>query len=85
MKSALTAIAITTAGLLASCAPGIVVPDGPPAYRQGYDNGCSSGYFDAGNSAFRFQKDTARIIADADYAAGWKDGYENCRRWPFTF
>jgi hypothetical protein len=47
----------------------------PPEFRAGYSDGCASV-----NAARR--RDEARFKADANYAQGWRDGYDACRRRP---
>jgi hypothetical protein len=45
----------------------------PPAFKEGFKDGCDS---------FRgnYRRDTARFNADANYATGWQDGFSICRR-----
>ena len=45
----------------------------PPAFRDGYADGCASV-----NAARK--RDEARFRSDANYAQGWRDGYDICRR-----
>ena len=45
----------------------------PPAFRQGYADGCAS----AGGF---MKRDEARFKADVQYAWGWRDGRDICRR-----
>ncbi len=45
----------------------------PPAFRDGYTDGCASV-----NAARK--RDEARFKADASYAQGWRDGYDICQR-----
>jgi len=45
----------------------------PPEFRQGYADGCSS----ARGARVR---DEARNKQDMQYAAGWRDGFDICRR-----
>lgn len=45
----------------------------PSAFRDGYADGCAS------VNAAR-QRDEARFMSDANYAQGWRDGYDICRR-----
>jgi hypothetical protein len=44
----------------------------PPAFRDGYADGCASV-----NSARK--RDEARFKSDANYATGWRDGYSICK------
>ncbi len=45
----------------------------PPAFREGYGDGCAS----AGG---RVRKDATRFEEDRQYASGWRDGLDACRR-----
>jgi hypothetical protein len=47
----------------------------PPAFRDGYADGCRS----AKPLTLR-RRDEARFAKDAQYASGWRDGYDVCRR-----
>jgi hypothetical protein len=47
----------------------------PPEFRAGYDDGCVS----AKPQAAR-KRDESRFKADANYAQGWNDGHDMCRR-----
>jgi hypothetical protein len=53
--------------------PGINLTGYSPAFRAGYADGCNS------VTASR-QRDEARFKADADYAQGWRDGNDICKR-----
>ena len=44
----------------------------PPAFRQGYADGCAS------VNATR-KRDEARFKSDANYATGWRDGHSICK------
>jgi hypothetical protein len=52
----------------------------PPAYADGYADGCASGKQAAGGLFADARKDASRYAADDQYAAGWNDGFEQCRR-----
>lgn len=45
----------------------------PPAFRSGYADGCSS-------ATATTKKDTARFRTDTQYAQGWRDGFDICKR-----
>ena len=45
----------------------------PPAFKSGYSDGCNS-------AAGTRKKDTARFNADVQYAQGWRDGFDVCKR-----
>lgn len=44
----------------------------PPAFRDGYADGCAS--VDAARN-----RDEARFKSDPNYATGWRDGYSICK------
>ena len=56
-----------------AAAPGINLAGYSPAFRAGYADGCGS--VDAAR-----KRDEARFKADADYAQGWRDGNDICKR-----
>ena len=45
----------------------------PPAFRDGYGDGCAS-------AAGKPHQDVKRYETDRQYAAGWRDGLDACRR-----
>ena len=45
----------------------------PPAFRDGYNDGCAS-------AAGKQHQDAKRYETDRQYAAGWRDGLDACRR-----
>jgi hypothetical protein len=51
----------------------------PPAYAEGYDDGCSSGKEAAGGLFAETRKDSDRYGTDDQYTQGWSDGFEKCR------
>ena len=51
----------------------------PPAYVDGYIDGCSTGRRMAGENQFSYRKDAERMEKDALYARGWQDGQITCR------
>jgi hypothetical protein len=53
--------------------PSVNLSGYPLEFRQGYTDGCASV-----NAARK--RDEARFKADANYAQGWRDGYDICRR-----
>jgi hypothetical protein len=55
-----------------AAAPGINLTGYSPAFRAGYADGCSS--VDAP------RRDDARFKAEPDYAQGWRDGNDICKR-----
>jgi hypothetical protein len=47
----------------------------PPAYRVGYRDGC-----DSARQLIGSHKDAERFKTDSQYANGWRDGYDLCKR-----
>lgn len=78
----LTLVALA-AVLAAGCAgqpattsqPKINLSGYPPEFKQGYTDGCAS----AGLFAAR-RRDEGRFKTDTNYAQGWRDGYDICRK-----
>ena len=50
----------------------------PPAFADGFDDGCSSGRQAAGAINGTFRKNVLRYLDDARYAEGWSDGFRQC-------
>lgn len=51
----------------------------PPAYADGYQDGCSSGRQAAGLMVCDFHKDVPRYLHDRQYETGWDDGFRQCQ------
>ena len=51
----------------------------PQAYKDGYRQGCDSGYVQAGHPYYRFSKNVIRYSRDDLYRQGWDDGSMACR------
>ncbi len=51
----------------------------PPAYVDGYLDGCASGRRMGGDKHFTYRKDVNREEREALYARGWHEGQINCR------
>jgi hypothetical protein len=51
----------------------------PPAYADGYADGCSSGDEAAGGLFYDTRKDTTRYSTDRQYAQGWDSGFRQCK------
>lgn len=65
---------------LAGCATALSeTPDGPIPYREGFQDGCDSGYQAAGHIYYHWKKSVERFEADKLYASGWQDGYDKCK------
>jgi hypothetical protein len=54
-------------------APAVNLAGFPPAFKDGYADGCQSA-----RSARR--RDEQRFAEDRQYAAGWRDGFDVCKR-----
>ena len=52
----------------------------PPAYAEGYADGCASGKEAAGGLFAEARKDERRYDSDSQYTRGWNEGFEECRR-----
>jgi hypothetical protein len=71
-----------SAALIAGCAsspaptaaaPGVNLSGFSPAFRAGYADGCNS-------VKGPLKRNETRFKSDADYAQGWRDGHDICRR-----
>jgi hypothetical protein len=51
----------------------------PPAYADGYADGCSSGRAAAGGVFDETRKDTTRYGTDRQYTEGWDNAFQQCR------
>ncbi|AWY41286.1 hypothetical protein DKY63_15890 [Pseudomonas putida] len=51
----------------------------PPAFADGFDDGCSSGRQAAGAITGEFRKNVPRYLKDNNYAEGWSDGFRQCQ------
>ncbi|UVM04374.1 hypothetical protein [Pseudomonas laurylsulfatiphila] len=51
----------------------------PPAFADGFDDGCSSGRQAAGAISGEFRKNVPRYLKDPLYAEGWSDGFRQCQ------
>jgi hypothetical protein len=56
-----------------TAAPPVNLAGFPPAFREGHADGCRS-------ARGRQVRDEKRYAADRQYAAGWRDGLDTCRR-----
>ncbi|WP_111430354.1 hypothetical protein [Rhodobacteraceae bacterium DSL-40] len=84
----MTGRALAACLLLAACAggdpdarpeaaPPAPAADAPPAYRQGFDDGCTSGQSSAAGSGPRL-RDATSFENDTAYARGWSDAFTRC-------
>ena len=51
----------------------------PPAFADGFDDGCVSGRQAAGAMTGEFRKNVPRYLKDPHYAEGWSDGFRQCQ------
>ena len=51
----------------------------PPAYQDGYADGCNSGNSAAGHPYTQFVKDVRRATPNSLYGQGWQDGFAVCK------
>jgi len=51
----------------------------PPAFADGFDDGCVSGRQAAGSISGEFRKNVPRYLKDRQYADGWTDGFRQCQ------
>ena len=79
-----TAGALTLAmTLLGACAapesppPTVNLAGFPPAFRDGFADGCQSAKAGAAK-----RRDETRYAQNPQYATGWRDGYDMCRKGP---
>ena len=54
-------------------APKVNLSGFPPAFQAGYADGCES-------ASGRQRRDEERFATDRQYASGWRDGLDSCRR-----
>jgi hypothetical protein len=71
---------LLAAALVCACAapkkePNINLGGYPPEFRIGYLDGCHSARHAVGQ-----KKDEARFKREPQYAAGWRDGYDICKK-----
>ena len=79
MVAAIARIILSTAttGLLAACAGGGHVPDGPPEFQAGFVDGCNQGYYDGGYQV-RTVSDQVALATDPVYQVGYEQGHATC-------
>ena len=60
-------------------------PDGPPAFRKGWRDGCETGTSASANvfykQAYYFKRDYSIVQKDPDYNTGWGSGFWYCSRY----
>lgn len=55
------------------------VRDQPPAYVQGFDDGCKSGYVAGGRAFVQRKKNMNLYGVERLYTTGWDDGFQQCK------
>ncbi len=70
-------LAIAMSVLLAACAGGGFVPDGPPAFEGGFSDGCQQGYYDGGYHV-NTTTDREALATDPIYQDGYVQGHATC-------
>jgi len=60
--------------------PQVPPPGHSPAFKDGYVDGCLTGFQDAGRDGYQSagRKDEKRYLGDKDYAAGFAQGDHAC-------
>ena len=80
-------LALIVAALIAGCATALeqqirAVEHQPPAFRDGYRDGCESGLSAGGaGMQYKFSKSVQRYDSDGLYTGGWDAGLQICRTW----
>ena len=75
-------VALLTTVALAACGSieeTMIEQGHPPAYAEGYADGCASGKAAAGGLFADARKDANRYGADRQYTQGWESGFDECR------
>ncbi len=57
-------------------------PTGPLAYKDGWQDGCTSAHFASGNVQHDWKHDVARSTFDKLYKSGWTHGFLACKDQP---
>lgn len=70
-------VAVVLAGCASSTPPAL--EGKPPAYVQGYQDGCASGRSVEGSVFYYYTKNIKLFESDKDYKQGWSDAYKQCR------
>lgn len=64
--------------LLAGCAGGPKIPEGPPNWREAYAHGCRAGEAEAGNVTAPYFRDEGLYATDETYNTAWDNGFQTC-------
>jgi hypothetical protein len=75
------AVLVLAIGTFGGCAHVLAAPDGPPMLRQGWHDGCDTGYHDGGSLVARTTIAWPLYDADPLYRKGWTDGRKICFSW----
>lgn len=73
MLAVLALTACTSPPVATPAKPNVNLSGYPPEFRQGYADGCNS-------VRGRMVRDEMRMKGDIQYASGWRDGNDICRR-----
>ena len=81
MKRVVKAVILTVErSLVAGCSTSMLtVPPGPHASREGFRDGCDSGYAAAGNALYRRVEDPEKTASNDEYRLGWTSGFAECQ------
>ena len=77
------ALCVAIAAAFVACAgpqpspPKVNLSGFPPAFRDGYADGCQSA-----KTGAALKRDAARYANDRQYGMGWRDGFDICRKKP---
>ncbi len=80
-KFLLLAASVLIIGNAFAAGPG-QIPNGPTAYRNGWQDGCSSARFASGQINHPWKHDVARSTFDRIYKSGWTRGFLGCKSEP---
>ena len=57
----------------------MVGADKSASYKDGFRDGCETGYAAVGAATSKFTKDAKRAQEDEQYSTGWTDGKKTCK------
>lgn len=78
MRIALLGLIVVLAGCQ-STHEQLVAEGYPPAFADGFQDGCGSGRQAAGAIGGVYRKDVPRDVKEPLYAKGWNDGFRQCQ------
>ncbi|CAL1238828.1 hypothetical protein [Candidatus Methylocalor cossyra] len=77
-------LALLSVPLLSGCGAALLEGGTSKSFVDGYNDGCSSGTFQANAQSGQFIKDMARYNGDPEYAHGWQNGERECNAMNLT-